>query len=205
MPRELLSEFVSLWVVIDPVGTVPVYIAVTAGLGAAARRRVALRCVLASALVLTFFFVAGELLLELLEIPLTSFQIAGGVVLFLFALTMVFGPSKPECEKDLYGPLEPADPSIYPLAIPSLAGPGSMMSVVLLNSPERSLAERGATWGILLAVLLGTWALLRGANGVHRLIGDAGASVISRVMGLVLAALAADKVLSGLRDYFNLA
>ena len=204
MSRELLNEFVSLWVVIDPIGTVPVYISVTAGLDAVRRERVALRCVLASAAILTFFFVGGELLLELLGIPLTSFQIAGGIVLFLFALTMVFGPSKPESEKELYGEREPADPSIYPLAIPSLAGPGSMMSVVLLNSPDRSFGARFSTWMVLVIVLLGAWLLLRGADRVHRILGDAGADVISRVMGLVLAALAADKVLSGVRTYFEL-
>ena len=98
MPTSLLEQFVTLWVVIDPIGTVPVFIALTGSLSPAQRRAVAIKAVLVAAGVLLFFLVAGQILLEALGISLDSFRISGGIILFLFALTMIFGKSKPESE-----------------------------------------------------------------------------------------------------------
>ena len=96
---DLFSTFVVFFAVIDPIGTVPVFIAVTAGMAEAAKRKIALQATLVAALVLLFFVVAGELILSALDIPLSAFQVAGGIVLFIFALSMIFGESKPEEEK----------------------------------------------------------------------------------------------------------
>ncbi len=136
---DLLERFVTLWVVIDPIGTVPVFIAVTAGMQASARRSTAFLATFVSIGVLLFFLVFGQLLIDALGISLLSFQVAGGIVLFLFALTMIFGEPKPETDKRSIAVDEdqPEDdrpsPAIFPLAVPSLASPGAMLAIVLLT------------------------------------------------------------------------
>lgn len=164
----------------------------------------ALTAVMTSAAVLLFFIVAGQFVLEAMDIPLSAFQVAGGIVLFMFALTMIFGPSKPEeelnfCEKA-------RDLAIFPLAIPSIASPGAMMAVVMLTDNHRfSIYDQAITTGIMVIVLLITLLLLLAAPRILALIGQAGASIVSRVMGLILASVAANSVLSGVRDYFAIA
>lgn len=102
MVQDIFEQFVTLWVVIDPIGTIPVFVAVTAGIEASKRSRVALHAAFVAAGVLIFFLVAGQFLIDALRISLPAFQIAGGLILFLFALTMIFGDSKPQAEaKDL--------------------------------------------------------------------------------------------------------
>ena len=98
----IIKEFIALWVVIDPIGSVPVFIAVTAGLSAPDKRTIAIKATLIAASILIFFLIAGQFLLEALQIHLQAFQIAGGIVLFLFALTMIFGDSKLEEETELW-------------------------------------------------------------------------------------------------------
>lgn len=200
-----IREFISLWVVIDPIGSIPVFIAVTAGLTAAARNRIAIKSVVVATLILLFFIAAGQRLLEALAIHLEAFQIAGGIVLFMFAITMIFGDSKPEQEtKHLQGSIEHL--AIFPLAIPSLASPGAMLAVVMLTDNHRySLQEQFITAGVMASVMLITLALFFLASPIQRLIGDAGASVISRVMGLILASVAVDNILHAVTSYFNLA
>lgn len=197
-PDQILQEFITLWVVIDPIGTIPVFLAVTAGLTVAARRRVALKAVLVSGGVLFGFILGGQLVLEALGLGLPSFQIAGGLVLFLFALQMIFGPAKPETE--LAGiEANTTQTAIHPIAIPSLASPGAMLAVVVLTDNDRfSLAHQAQTAGLLVVILAITLAMLLMATPLLRLIGPAGASIISRVMGMILAAVAVDAVLQGL-------
>jgi multiple antibiotic resistance protein len=203
MGQELLDDFVSIWVVVDPIGSLPVFIAVTAGMAAAQRRKTAFRAVLISMGLLLGFVVVGQLLLELLKIPLLAFQIAGGLVLFLFALTMIFGPSKPETEKGLSID-EGQDVAVFPLAVPSIASPGAMMAVVVLTDNSRySIAEQAMTGVMMLLVLAVTLVLLLCSGPILRRIGDTGASIVSRVMGLILAAVATENVLSALKLYFR--
>ena len=193
----LLRQFVTLFVVIDPIGTVPVYLYAVASVPAHLHRRFALRAVAIATLVLLLFLVGGQVVLETLGLRLGSFQIAGGIVLFLFALTMIFGDSKPqreieEAERDhLAG-------AVFPLAMPSIASPGAMLAVVILTRNEsNTVAEQAVTAGLLVAVLALTLVILLAAGLVHRLIGDTGASVISRVMGIALATIAVDAILGG--------
>ncbi len=207
MMDALFKDFVFLWTVVDPIGSVPVFIALAAGLDAATQRRVAFRAIYVSAGVLLFFMVAGRLLLDALSIELSAFQIAGGIIMFLFALDMVFGEPKPEEEKHLAERIKPvaADIAIYPLAVPSIAGPGTMMAVVLLTANHQDSVVAQALVGVLLMIVLAaTLVCLLLAGKVQRLIGDAGASIISRVMGLIIAAMAASAVLAGIRSYFDL-
>ena len=200
---ELLATFIFFFAVIDPIGTVPVFIAVTAHYSEAGKRKIALQATLYSALILVFFVVAGEVILEAINIPLSAFQIAGGIVLFLFALTMIFGEGKPEGEKKaVRGGKETA---IFPLAVPSIASPGAMLGAVLMTENNRfSLLEQSETTLVMLAVLSIVLLLLLAASYVHRLIGNSGASIISRVMGLILASVAVSNILAGIKTYFAL-
>jgi multiple antibiotic resistance protein len=202
----LVTQFVVLWAVIDPIGSVPVYLSQTQHLDVKHRRIVALKAVAIAFGVLLFFLVAGQLLLEAMQIPLPAFQAAGGLVLLLFALTMIFGESKPEEETKLSQEVsrdQLADLAVYPLAIPSIASPGAMMAIVLLTDNHRhSIMDQGLTALVMLAVLLITLLLLLGATTIQKWIGNVGAAIISRVMGLILAAVAVSNLLQGIKDFY---
>jgi multiple antibiotic resistance protein len=194
-----LTEFVKLWVVIDPIGTLPVFLAVTAGMTASAARGVALRGVLVAFLVLVFFIVGGQLLLTAMDIHLGSFEIAGNIVLFLFALTMIFGESKLEEDQKLLRGSD-LERAVYPLAIPSIASPGAMLTVMTVTDNSRfSLEQQAETVTQVVIILAITLVLLLSASRIIAVIGNAGASVISRVMGLILASVAVDGIVKGVR------
>ncbi|TCP95600.1 multiple antibiotic resistance protein [Cricetibacter osteomyelitidis] len=199
---SLIVQFVVLWAVIDPVGSVPVYLAKTVGLPIDDRRKIARHAVEVAAGILVFFLIAGQFLLEAMQIPLPAFQIAGGIVLFLFALTMIFGESKPEQEIRLSTNLK--ELAVYPLAVPSIASPGAMMAIVLLTDNHRySIMDQTFTALIMLSILIITYLLFIAANRIQSVIGNTGAAIISRVMGLILAAVAVNNVLIGIRDFFQ--
>ncbi|RLQ88730.1 MarC family protein [Notoacmeibacter ruber] len=200
---SLFREFITIAVVVDPVGTIPVFLAATVGMRAVTRRRIAIRAVLTAGGVLLFFLVLGQIVLETLGLALGTFQIAGGIVLFLFALTMIFGQSKAELELESMeesSRIDRArDKAVFPLAIPSIASPGAMLAVVILTDNHRtSLVEQTVTAGLLMGVLLLTLLLLLAAGPIQRWIGTAGASLVSRVMGIILSTVAVDAVLKGL-------
>ncbi|MCL6281947.1 MarC family protein [Ruegeria sp. 2012CJ41-6] len=203
--EDLLDRFVTLWVVIDPIGTIPVFIAVTAGIDAATRRRTALQAALVSVGVLMFFLVLGQLLIDALDIGLNSFQVAGGIVLFLFALTMIFGESKAETDTKIVEADKSAqvrrkqNPAIFPLAVPSLASPGAMLAVVMLTDNNRyGPIDQGITALVMVAVIAVAYVLMLFAEPIIRVIGHAGSAIVSRVMGMILASVAANAVLSAL-------
>nr|WP_319246563.1 MarC family protein [uncultured Celeribacter sp.] len=202
----LLSEFITLWVVIDPIGTLPVFIAATSSLTPGLRRKVALRAVLTAFVILLVFILFGQVVLEALGLGLPSFQIAGGLVLFLFALTMIFGDGKPSQEMAKSGTEKPKHDqrlqakrvAVFPLAMPSIASPGAMLAVVMLTDNDRfSMAHQAMTASIMTLVLLITLGILLAAAPLLRVLRETGAAIISRVMGMLLAAVAVDAVLKG--------
>jgi len=200
---DYIAIFIFFFAVIDPIGTVPVFIAVTSGFEDKIKRKIAVQAVIVSACILLFFVIAGELILTAIKIPLPAFQIAGGIVLFLFALTMIFGESKPEEELKMMD--TGGDTAIFPLAVPSIASPGAMLAAVLLTENNRfGFFEQLQTTAIMLSVLLVVLVLMLAASLVHRVIGNGGASVISRVMGLILSSVAVTNVLAGIKEYFLL-
>jgi len=200
---ELISTFIFLFAVIDPIGSVPVFIAVTNGLSEKEKRVTAFKAVLVSYGVLQFFIIAGELILDAIEVPLPAFQIAGGIVLFLFALTMIFGDSKPD--EEIKSMKDPSEIAIYPMAMPSIASPGAMLAVVLLTkNSEYSIFEQVQSSLVMVSVLAVVLILLLLSTKVQKLIGSAGASIISRVMGLILTAVAADNIITGIKESFGL-
>lgn len=202
--QNIINEFVMMWVLIDPIGTVPVFLMVTASMKDEHRKMIATRAVIVAGVILVGFLFGGHLLLRALGIPLPSFQIAGGIVLFLFALTMIFGPSKAEQEKEEVGTLERARSiAVFPLAIPSIASPGAMLGVVLLNDSEKLQIESSLLdLAVIFAVLGVTLGFMYAAKPILRVIGDSGASVLSRIMGLILAAVAVDSVLTAVAQFF---
>ncbi|WP_371345197.1 MarC family protein [Ancylobacter sp. IITR112] len=200
---ERIQEFVTLWVVIDPLGTLPVFLAVTTGFSAAERKKAAVLSVLISFGVLVFFAMAGSWLLRSMDVSIDSFQIAGGIVLFLFALTMIHGKS----HADPHTPAEmnPMEIAIYPLAIPSIASPGAMLAAVVLSDNARhDLPDRMMTIATFSLVLVVTLLIMLAAGRLVNLIGRGGASIISRVMGMILAALAVDLILSAAANWLHL-
>jgi multiple antibiotic resistance protein len=204
--QGLLEQFVTLWVVIDPIGTIPIFVAVTTGIEPGQRKKIALNAVLFALAVLLFFLVAGQFLIDALGISLPAFQIAGGFILFLFALTMIFGDSKPKAElKDLDSREDRASPAVFPLAVPSLASPGAMLAIVLLTDNNRfSIAEQAVTAGLLVAVLACCLTLMLLANPILKVIGMSGSAIISRVMGMILAAVAVDNVITAIIEVIKL-
>ncbi len=205
--NDLVGQFILLFTIIDPIGSVPVFIAIVAGVDPKLRKRIAARACLIAAGVLVGFVALGQILLEAIEIELAAFRIAGSIILFLFALDMIFGQSKPESEvQDAESAKERAmDLAVFPLAIPSLAGPGSILAaMVLTDNTRHSIVSQAGTALMILMVLGIVYLCLRLSERIHRMIGDVGASIVSRVMGLITAAIAADGVLGGISDYFGL-
>lgn len=201
---DYLAVFITFFAVIDPIGTVPVFIAVTNKYDQKTKRRVALLATIVSACVLLFFIVGGELLLNALSIPLPAFQISGGIVLFLFALNMIFGDSKPDEELKLLKNSH-KETAIFPLAVPSIASPGAMLAAVLLTENSLfTILEQMQTALVMLSVLVLAYVLMLLAGFIHRFVGNGGASVISRVMGLILTSVATTNILSGLGEYYQL-
>jgi multiple antibiotic resistance protein len=199
--QQILSNFVLLWAVIDPIGTVPVFISATKGHQHEERKRIAMLASITAIGILLFFIVIGERVLDAMGVPILAFQIAGGIVLFLFALTMIFGESKPEAEADDIR--KSHDVAIFPLATPSIASPGAMMAVVLMTQRDLyTIDELFVTTFLMLIVVGAAYLLMRCAGWISRTIGSGGASIVSRVMGMILASVAATQVLEGIKQYF---
>lgn len=206
MLAGILKTFLFLFAVVDPIGTVPVYLEATKHFDRGTRKRIAFKAPLIAAGILLFFIVfivAGQFIMESMSITLDAFQVSGGVILFLFALSMVFGASKPEEEKRLI--LDHTHVSVFPIALPSIASPGAIMAVVLLTDNHvHGLGEQAMVAAVMLAVIACTIAILAFAQALQRRIGETGIVVISKVMGLILAAFAAQSILSGIKGYFSL-
>src|SRR5438067_6361935 len=173
MVEQAIRDFLMLFVTIDPIGTLALFVPITANVHAPARRRVALRAVSYAGIVLLGFLVAGQVILAGLGVRLVSFQLAGGVILFLLGVQMVFGTGVAS------GAPEPHhDVAIFPLALPSIASPGSIMAIALLTDNHRqSIGQQAVTAVVLLVVLLATAVVRLLAGPSRRVRGRTGASV----------------------------
>lgn len=201
---DFIPVLIYFFAVIDPIGTLPVFIAATKQHTPTQRRLIALIAFLFSSLILLFFIVAGEVILTAMHIPLSAFQIAGGIILFIFALTMIFGESKPEQEIKMAATIK--ETAVFPVAVPSIASPGAMLAAVLLTKNNvYTFWEQAQTAAMMMIILLITLLLMLASSFIIRIIGGAGANIISRVMGFILASLATTNILAGISDYFGLA
>lgn len=195
----LITAFATLFVVIDPPGLVPLFIALTTGLDPAERRRMALRACVIAAIILTLFGIAGEAVLGFIGISLPAFRIAGGLLLFLTALDMLFERRTQRREGQHADPDH--DPSVFPLATPLIAGPGAIASMILL------IGQGGGTWsatlsvvGLMLALMAVTFLFLLASPPLERMLGRTGTIVITRLLGMLLAALSVQFVIDGVRS-----
>lgn len=204
MLADRLSEFVTLWVVIDPIGSLPVFLAIAAARSKQDARTIAIHAVLVAFGILVFFTILGQFLLQQINVPLTAFQIAGGIVLFIFALQMIFGEAKAE-KDDTLAAQSPKQAAVFPLAIPAIASPGAMLAVVLLTDDARhNIVDQSMTIVVVAIVLAIQLALFFAAKRIEYWIGPSGTSVISRVMGTILAAVAVTEVLDGVSTWLQI-
>jgi multiple antibiotic resistance protein len=192
-------------VVIDPPGCAPIYAGLTKGASTSERRSMAIRACLIAGAILVVFALFGQDLLGALHIELDAFRIAGGIMLFLIALDMVFEKRtqrrEDRAEKVLASEVE--DVSVFPMAMPMLAGPGAIASVMLLESAAQGLEGTLVVLAALAAVLFLTLLALIAASPLMRLFGARVEAVITRLLGVLLAALAAQYVIDGLRASFG--
>ncbi|MCC7393625.1 MAG: MarC family protein [Sphingomonadaceae bacterium] len=200
-----ISAFVTLFVVIDPPGCAPIYASLSSGASDAQRRSMAIRAVLIAGGILFFFAMFGEALLSFLHIDLDSFRIAGGIMLFIIAVDMVF-ERRTERRHDraerIRATPEVEDVSVFPMAMPMIAGPGSIASVMLLVAQSDGLPRAMVIFGALVLVLLLTLAALLLAAPMMKVIGAKAETVVTRLLGVLLAALAAQFVIDGLKASF---
>lgn len=198
-----IQAFTVLVVVIDPIGVAPIFAALTSRATMPLRRRMAVRGVCLAAAILVIFAFVGHPLLQFLSVTLDAFRIAGGVLLFLLAVDMLF--ARPSGLRSTTGEEQEEashqeDITVFPLAIPLLAGPGAMTSIVLLmGGVEGDPVRTMVVVGVLAVVLALSLLTLLAAGIISRLLGVTGSNVISRVLGIILAALAVQFILDGLR------
>lgn len=199
---EILSTLFFVFAVIDPIGSIPVYLEATKEFDQVHKRKIAIRASVVAFLTLLFFIVIGQVILESMSVTLDAFQISGGVILFLFAMTMIFGDGKPNKEKSQITDYKHV--TVFPVAIPSIASPGAIMAVVLMTDNHiYSLKQQAFTTFLVLIILALTCAILLGATQLQKRIGDYGITVISKIMGLILASYAVQSILTGLSNHFN--
>lgn len=195
----LITAFVTLFVVIDPIGLAPLFVALTQGMTARARRAIGLRACAVAIGLLTVFGLFGTKVLDFIGISMPAFQISGGILLFLTALDMLF-ERRSKRRKGTASEDDPAnDPSVFPLAMPLIAGPGAMATIVLLaGAPGIDWAGVLAVHLMMVAVIVVVFTMFLGAGLLERALGPTGINVITRLLGMLLAALSVQFVLNGL-------
>jgi len=207
MMQAAIRDFVTLLVTVDPLGTAVMFLGLTLHASPRHRHGMAWRGTFLATAIILAFAVAGQLLLDMMGISLAAFRIAGGLLLFVLATDMVLAlhsgirsTTEPEQEEAARS----RDVAVFPLAIPLLAGPGALTSIMLLMGEASGLAAQGRVLAALALVMgLALIALLAAAQ-VGRLLGVTGANVVTRVLGVVLAALATQFVIDGVRESFGL-
>ena len=202
-----VSTFVTFMVILDSPGTVPLFLNFTRGYTIEERRKVALKATLIAAGVLLFFGLVGDVFLRSLGISIAAFRVAGGLLLLLLAIDMVFvrhsglrdtteGEAKEAKKRD--------DVSVFPLAVPTIAGPGAISSVVLIMRDHAGqLDYQGLTIALLLIALGFNWLAFLAAGRIMRVLGETGVNVITRVLGVILAAVAIQLIGDGVLDFIG--
>ena len=206
MLELFLSAFVTLFVVIDPPGCAPIYAGLTKQAAPAQQRAMAIRAVMIASIILIGFALFGEELLGALHIELDSFRIAGGLMLFFIAFEMVFEKRtqrREERAEKVSADPEAEDVSVFPMAMPMLAGPGAIAAVMLLENEAQGIEQSLVVLAALATVLVLTLLALVAAAPLMRLFGARVEAVITRLLGVLLAALAAQYVIDGLRGSFG--
>lgn len=202
MLQAFINEFILLFVAIDPVGTVPLLAALTRNMDEVARRRLVIRGVTIAACVLFAFAMFGQFLLTALGVSFASFRIAGGILLFLVGVQMVFQAHAPD-EHHSPGEFAGRDLAIFPIALPYIAGPGAILAVMVVMRGAPDVSNFVLKCVTLAVVMVATLGVLFSTSRLHRVLGKTGGEVIARVMGILLAALAAESVVRGVLEAFG--
>lgn len=199
-PSFLITAFVALFVVIDPIGLAPLFVALTAGMSTQKRRAIAIRACLVAIGILLVFSIFGTSILTFIGISMPAFRISGGILLFITALDMLFERRQKrredQAEED---DSDDDDPSVFPLAIPLIAGPGSIATIILLVGQTDDTVGFAAVMGVLLGIFALLFVMFLSASAIERLLGKTGITVVTRLLGMLLAALSVQFVLDGLR------
>jgi multiple antibiotic resistance protein len=203
--NQIVTQFLTLWAMLDPIGHLPLFLGATGDLPPQARRRAAILAVVFAFFILLFFGIVGQFLLHAMGISLLSFQIAGGIILLVFSLSMVLGNPPTAAQSPADPQTDPLGVAIYPLATPIIAGPGSMLAIILLTDNNRfTISEQAVTLGALAIVLSLMLIVFLLSDIISRIIGRGGTNVLRRIMGVILAALSVNLILSALAQWLNL-
>ena len=196
-----LVTFTSVLFIVDPVAVIPTYLVITRDETPAQRRNTAWRACVAAALIMIVFGVAGRLIFRLFGITLPAFRIAGGLILWLVAKDMLHGERRTqEGPEEIVEGREKEDVALTPLAMPMLAGPGAISTVMVLSGQARTVAEHAVVYGSVVLTALISWISLRVGERLITALGQTGVRVVTRIMGLLLAAVAIQFVITGVRD-----
>ena len=203
--KQLLTQFLTLWAMLDPISHLPLFLGVTGDLSSQERRRAAILAVVFAFFILIFFGVVGQFMLQAMGISLLSFQIAGGIILLVFSISMVLG-EPPSAVKSLADSRsDPLNVAVYPLATPIIAGPGSMLAIILLTDNNRfTVSEQATSLGVLAIVLSLLLLIFLLSDVISRLIGRGGTNVLRRIMGVIIAAISVNLIVSALAQWLNL-
>jgi multiple antibiotic resistance protein len=194
-----VTAFVTLFVVIDPIGLAPIFVALTPGMDAHRRRRIGRRALIVAAGLLMLFGVAGKSILDGIGISLSAFRIAGGILLFLTALDMLFERRTERREEKGHTDPDGHDPSVFPIAMPLLAGPGALATMILLVGSHPGWGHLAMINLVMLSVLLVTALFFELATPLARALGRTGVMVVTRLLGMLLAALSVQFVIDGIQ------
>jgi multiple antibiotic resistance protein len=200
-PGFIATAFATAFTIIDPVGMIPITVAVTSNVDADQRRAIVDRACIVGGIIILLMGIVGQAILDSLGISLPAFTIAGGILLFLIAVDMLFGrPSgAKQTRQEEREAVESTNPAVFPLAIPMIAGPGTIATVlVLVNLARHEPSRLAIVFAAYLSALVTTWICMRASAQLLRLIGTTGIHVVTRVLGILLAALAVQFVINGL-------
>ncbi|WP_299614459.1 MarC family protein [uncultured Tateyamaria sp.] len=196
----LITAFVTMFVVIDPIGLAPLFVALTQGVPERQRRAIAVRACAIGMIILIVFALFGEAVLGFIGISMPAFRVAGGILLFLTALDMLF-ERRTKRREDQSEDTDHEDPSVFPLAIPLISGPGSIASVILLTGQKPGVEGLALVLAITALVLCVCFVLFLASSLLERALGKTGITVVTRLLGMLLAALSVQFVLDGLRNF----
>ncbi|MEL6436449.1 MAG: MarC family protein [Pseudomonadota bacterium] len=196
----LINAVVTLAVTIDPIGLAPLFLAVTTGMDRTQRRDVGTRAIIIGGTVLVIFALLGTAILALFGVTLAAFRVAGGLLLFWIAFEMIFERRQARKQTTADRAITQDDVrsvAVFPLGIPLIAGPGAISAVILLSGQMATIAERASLIAIVLALLATTWVIFIAAERIDGLLGETGRSVLTRLLGVILSALAVQFVADG--------
>ncbi|MEM0898456.1 MAG: MarC family protein [Pseudomonadota bacterium] len=204
----LINAFITLLVTIDPIGLAPLFLALTTGMDRKQRRETGTRAIWLAMIIMTVFTIAGAAILSVFGVSLAAFRVAGGLLLFFIAFEMIFErrQQRHAATADIViSDDEARSVSVFPLAIPLIAGPGAISAAILLSGDFSTIPERVALVGIIAAILSLTWLTFLAADRIDGLLGETGRSVLTRLLGVILSALAVQFVADGIKTLISTA